>query len=504
MHVLLVTDAFPPICGGSGWSTYELARGLRRLGHQVSIVRPRPGQPAGVTRTQYEDFTIHEAGAYAPSVPYVRNYFKNERLTRQLTGMLVDFAREQRVDIIHGQHLLSTPAAIAAARIVGVPGVSTVRDYWPVCYWSDLIHDYDAPTLCPACSAGMMTRCIRPRGGALWPAALPMIPYMRANLRRKREALSRADAVIAVSSTIGRDLAARAPELIDAHTRIEIIPNPVDVNAIRANARAERPMTSEALRTHAPHAASAPAAAADERARRANTQTAADAAAAAQASTKQAAAQRGTPDGAPADTREDFPASPYAIYVGKLAPNKGTGKLMTAISRAQLSWPLVIVGDGPDRAAVEAEARASGRDVRFTGWLSRADALRWLARASLLIFPSHGPESLSRVLLEASALGVPAAAMDTGGTRDIIQHERTGLLSSSPEELGDHVARLVSDPALRAQLGAAAQAWVDANFDAPAVVSRIAALYEELRTRSRQRTSSARADDVSGGTSRHA
>lgn len=417
-HVLLVTDAFPPICGGSGWSTYELARGLRRLGHTISIVRPRPGQPAGVTRTQYEDFTIHEVGAYAPAVPYVRNYFKNERLTRLLAGWLTTFAREQRVDVLHGQHLLTIPAAIAAARRLGVPGVATVRDYWPVCYWSDLIHDYAAPNLCPGCSAGMMTRCIRPRAGAAWPAALAFIPYMRANLRRKREALSRADAVIAVSSTIGRDLAARAPELGRAGTRLDIIPNPVDVRAIRGAADAPPPA--------------------------------------------------------------GMPTRPYAIYIGKLAPNKGTGKLMTALARAQLAWPLVIVGDGPDRAAVEAAARASGRDVRFTGWLDRQDALRWLAHASVLLFPSHGPESLSRVLLEASALGVPAAAMDTGGTRDIIQHEQTGLLSTSPDALGDDLARLVADEPLRARLGAAARAWVDARFDAQAVVPRIAALYEEL------------------------
>ncbi len=42
----------------------------------------------------------------------------------------------------------------------------------------------------------------------------------------------------------------------------------------------------------------------------------------------------------------------------------------------------------------------------------------------MLIFPSHGPESLSRVLLEASTLGVATATMETGGTRDIIAHQR--------------------------------------------------------------------------------
>ncbi len=439
MHVLLTTDAFPPVCGGSGWSTYELARGLRAIGHRVSIVRARPGEPAGVRLAQYDDFVIHQIGAYAPRLPYLRNYFKNERFSRQLASWLRGFIREQQVDVVHAQHLLSAPGSILAAarhavgdaggaRDTRVPVVCTVRDYWPVCYWTTLIYDYDAPTLCPACSPAMMTRCVRPRAGALWPATLPLVPYMMRNLRWKRELLSRADAVIAVSSTIARDLRARAPELTGTSTRptstptrIEIIPNPVDIRAIRS-----------------------------------------------------AASQSAPPPDVP---------RPYAIYIGKLAQNKGIDKLIPAITRAALPWPLVVVGDGPDRAAVEAAARASGRDVRFTGWLARDEALRWLAHASVLIFPSYGPESLSRVLLEASALGVPTAAMDTGGTGDIITHEQTGLLSPSGDAnaLGVHIARLVADEALRARLSTAARAHVDAHFDSRAVISRIIALYEDLR-----------------------
>ena len=106
----------------------------------------------------------------------------------------------------------------------------------------------------------MMTRCVRPHAGALWPAALPMIPYMRANLARKRRGLAGADAIVAVSSTIAADLRARAPEIAD--TRLEIIPNPVNVAKLRATAVATLP---------------------------------------------------------PMHT-------PYALYLGKLAPNKGTSE----------------------------------------------------------------------------------------------------------------------------------------------------------------------------------
>lgn len=414
MKILLPTDAFPPICGGSGWSTYALARGLRARGHHVVIVQPRPGTATGRRERQYDGFRVYELGTKAPDLPYVRNYYKNERLYPLLTDMLWRLIQREPFDLVHGQHALTCLPSIEAAHRGAIPAVCTVRDYWPVCYWSDLLHTRNGAALCPECSAGMMTRCIRPRGGALWPAALPMIPYMRANLARKRRGLAAADAIVAVSSRIAADLRARAPEL--ASSRIEIIPNPVDVNGLR----------SAAVATPRPIALS------------------------------------------------------YALYLGKLAPNKGTSHLVDIVERARLDWPLAIVGDGPDRGALESRARQSGRDIRFVGWTDVAGTAAWLAHASMLIFPSRGPESLSRVLIEASALGVPIAAMNTGGTPDIVAHGQTGLLSSTPEALADDVRRLRDDEGLRRRLGDGAARRAERVFDTAVVIPQIEALYQRL------------------------
>ena len=414
MNLLLATDAFPPICGGSGWSTYELARGLRARGHQVTIVQPRPGGSPGERATSYDGLSVLEFGVPAPSIPFVRNYFKNERLYASLEAFLLRVIARNRIDLIHGQHVLTTVPAVAAARRAGIPSVATVRDYWPVCYWSDLIHTRDGAALCPGCSAGMMTQCIRPRAGALWPLALPMIPYMRANLARKREGLAGADAIVAVSTTIAADLRARAPELADS--RLEVIPNPVDIAGLRTRAAAAAP---------------------------------------------------------PID-------GPYALYLGKLAPNKGTSHLVRVVEQAGLDWPLVIAGDGPERAAIAADAVRSKRDIRLLGWVDQGAATAWLAHASMLIFTSRGPESLSRVLIEASALGVPIAAINTGGTPDVIIQEETGLLSTTPDGLAEDVKRLRAGAALRARLGTAARRHVESRFDAERVVRRIEQLYTEL------------------------
>ena len=413
MKILMPTDAFPPVCGGSGWSTYELARGLRALGHEVALVQPRPGEPEGIRELAFDGFAVRQFGAPAPDIPYVRNYYKSEKLTRSLSAYLRSVIAAERVDLVHAQHVMTTMAGIDAARTAGVPAIATVRDYWPVCYWSDLLHTREGLALCPACTAANMLVCIQPRGGSAWPLAVPMIPYMRANLAAKRSGLARANAIVAVSRRIADDLRARAPEL--AATRIDVVPNPVNTAALRAL------VSGDAI-----------------------------------------------------------PARRYALYLGKLAPNKGTDCLIDVIRLADLDWPLVIAGDGPDRARLEAEARASNRPVEFTGWVDRAAAARLLAGASLLIFPSRGPESLSRVLIEASAFGVAIAAMDTGGTRDIVEPGVTGLLSTSPQELAADVRRLRHDEPLRRSLGDAARRKIEREFEAASVVGRIDALYRDV------------------------
>jgi glycosyltransferase involved in cell wall biosynthesis len=173
-------------------------------------------------------------------------------------------------------------------------------------------------------------------------------------------------------------------------------------------------------------------------------------------------------------------ADPYAIYVGKLAPNKGVQFLIDAYADAKVPWPLVVVGDGPLRSEIEAKAGDRGVAVRMLGWLPRDRTLEWMRHAELLAFPSYGPESLSRVLIEASALGAPIAAMETGGTRDIIHGGLTGLLSADVAGFSRDLHTLATDARLRASLGAQARVEAHAKFSAASVVERIEQIYRGL------------------------
>ena len=118
-------------------------------------------------------------------------------------------------------------------------------------------------------------------------------------------------------------------------------------------------------------------------------------------------------------------SGPYALYLGKLAPNKGSA-ISSTVERAR---PRLAPGDRRRRPGARRASprRRALRSRRAPDRLDRSGRRRgWLAHASMLIFPSRGPESLSRVLIEASALGVPIAAMNTGGTPDIVDRRRNG------------------------------------------------------------------------------
>ena len=415
LRVLVITDSFPPVCGGSGWSTWELVRGLVGRGHHVEVVKIEIGPNPGITEERHDHIPLTIFRRSAPKLPAVRNVVKNERLWRDLTNYLVSKRlTTSPFDVIHAQHVMGTVPAIRAGALTGTPVVATVRDYWPVCYWSDLIYDPGQPRLCPECTAGMMTKCIRPRAGRASVAALPLIPYMRANLTTKRRTLAGAGAIIAVSSVIARDLRSRAPEI--TNTPLYTIPNPFDMAALdQAYAHSARLLEG-----------------------------------------------------------------PYLLYVGKLATNKGVQHLVPAIREARVTWPVVVVGEGPLRASLEEDARKAGLDMRMLGWLDRREVWTWMRHATVLAFPSYGPESLSRVLVEGAALGAPIAAMDTGGTRDIIHSRETGLVSADVHGFARDLAELASDERLRAALASAARTDVHARFSATSVVERVEQVYRGL------------------------
>ena len=121
---------------------------------------------------------------------------------------------------------------------------------------------------------------------------------------------------------------------------------------------------------------------------------------------------------------------PCAVYVGRLSEEKGVRHLLDAWSAWGADAPeLRLVGDGPLRGALQAQARAAGLErAVFLGQLPPREAEAEIARARLLVLPSICFEGFPMVLREAFAFGTPAAVSDLGPLPGLVEHGRAGLV----------------------------------------------------------------------------
>ncbi|HEX5504465.1 MAG TPA: glycosyltransferase family 4 protein, partial [Thermomicrobiales bacterium] len=377
----------------------------------VIVARPRV-LPRGVASRvmPYDGLPVYECPLPDARLPLARGVARQERFWPRFAAFLADLARRERADLIHGQHLLSVPAAVAAARRAGVPSVATVRDYWPTCpLGTRLPRCPDAPR----CSAACQVCCLARGRRVLRPAVRALLPYVRANLARRQRALRAAGRVLAVSNHVAAVLRAAIPGLDPL-----VLPNFIDPRAV--------------------------AAAAD----------------------------------APGAAPESW-AGPTVLYAGKLEYHKGADLLPAAVA-AVPGARLVVAGDGPLADSIARECAARGVALDLRGQLPNDEVLRLMHGADALLFPARWEEPLSRTLLEAGAAGLPAVALATGGTPDIVADGETGVLVADPAALGPALAALLADPARRARLGAAARERTAASFGEDAVVPRVEVVYREL------------------------
>jgi glycosyltransferase involved in cell wall biosynthesis len=171
-------------------------------------------------------------------------------------------------------------------------------------------------------------------------------------------------------------------------------------------------------------------------------------------------------------------SSNTVLFLGRMTTLKGGDILVRAVAcaTADLGRPirLIMGGDGPQRDEWQRLARREGVAAEFPGWLDSTRRLTALADATVLAVPSVWPEPFGLVGLEAAARGVPAVAFDTGGIRQWLRHEVSGLLvppAGGFRAFATALTTMLDNPALRDRLsrGAIATATalsLDAHADA--------------------------------------
>ena len=159
----------------------------------------------------------------------------------------------------------------------------------------------------------------------------------------------------------------------------------------------------------------------------------------------------------------------YALFVGRLSPEKGLRTLLAAWQRLRNCVPLRIVGEGPLRPELEAVAsRRSLSNISFEGRLPRDKTVEAIKSARLLVFPSEWYETFGLAIAETFACSVPVVASRLGAVEEIVEDGRTGLhfTPGDPDDLAAKVEWAWTHPERMEEMGRAARAEYEAKYTA--------------------------------------
>ncbi|RBO53186.1 colanic acid biosynthesis glycosyltransferase WcaL [Rhodovulum sp. BSW8] len=173
------------------------------------------------------------------------------------------------------------------------------------------------------------------------------------------------------------------------------------------------------------------------------------------------------------------------LFVGRLAAVKGVPLLLEAMARLRAEHPgarLTLIGDGPERARIEAEAARLGLGDRvvFAGYRSQDEVAGALARSDLFVLPSFA-EGVPVVLMEAMAAGLPVIATRIAGIPELVEDGVSGRVvdPGSAAALTAAIGAVLADPGGAARMGAAGRDRVRAGFDVRAEALRLATLFRD-------------------------
>ena len=398
--VALLTREYPPeVYGGAGVHVEYLARELAKLVdltvHCFGAPRPLEASPAVIAHPSWD--ALDDGTAHADA----------------LKAISVDLAMAAAVGgavVVHSHTWYAQLGGHLAKLLYGIPHVATVHSLEPLRPWKaeQLGGGYALSSFC------------------------------------ERSAVLGADAVVAVSQEMRRDVLGAYPELDPA--RVHVILNGIDTDEYRPDD------ATDVLERHGID-----------------------------------------------------PARPSVVFVGRVTRQKGLAHLLAAAPSIDPRAQLVLCAGAPDTPELAREITSLTEDVRahrgnlvlIEGMLPKRDLMQILSHATVFVCPSIY-EPLGIVNLEAMACGTAVVATRTGGIPEVVEDGITGLLvpfevgdpatrePASPTEfaaeIADRVNTLLAEPSLAARMGAAGRARAVESFSWASLAEQTVNLYESLVT----------------------
>jgi 1,2-diacylglycerol 3-alpha-glucosyltransferase len=396
LRIGMFSDTYRPQINGVVTSISDLTRGLRDLGHQVTIVAPsHPKQQAEEGTFRLRSIT------YRPQPEYRMGWFPSPRKILAL--------RNKRFDIIHTHGSVSVPLiGLILAKSFGVPIVHTyhtrMRDYihyypwYPTMAW--ITEHLPSERLSKRLRNGLDNGTVRIGGGF------------------DRWFCNRCGAIIAPAEPIAQEL-----EELGIHRPIKIIHNGIDMAKFAH--KAPDPYRKHGVNSDAPR----------------------------------------------------------LVSVGRLGREKSVDVLLSRFALVHRQRPdaqLILIGDGPERPALEQQAEDLGirQSVYFLGYIAPNEVAAYYHHGDVFVFASTS-EVHPMVGLEAAAAGLPIVARAKMGITKCVLDGQTGYLIDPDDELAyrDAVLRLLNDPGHRQAFSEHSRRWAEATWGHRRMTERVLEVY---------------------------
>ena len=180
--------------------------------------------------------------------------------------------------------------------------------------------------------------------------------------------------------------------------------------------------------------------------------------------------------------------APALGIVATLRDWKGHAYLLEAFDRLRArfpEWQLLVVGDGPMREILEQQTRQRrlGDCVRLVG--NQDNVEQWLNALDLFVLPSYGEEGVPQGIMQAMACGLAVVSTPVGAIREAVVDGVTGILVEprNSDALAQGLARLMSDAALRRQMGEAGQRHAQTRFGIDGMLDRMETVFYRFARR---------------------
>nr|WP_246409686.1 glycosyltransferase [Granulicella aggregans] len=195
-------------------------------------------------------------------------------------------------------------------------------------------------------------------------------------------------------------------------------------------------------------------------------------------------------DAFPSREQPSSESPPTVLFVGRLAEKKGCIYLIRAMAEVRRAVPdatLLIIGDGPQREALERESTALGVEATFAGRRNPAEIRVAMSEAAIFCAPSieaedGDSEGLGMVFLEAQATELPVVSTNHGGIPEAIRNGVSGLLAEpkDAQDLARCILEYLQNPRSRDQAGVAGRKFVIDCFDLKHRTTQLEQIYRDV------------------------